>query len=382
MIPVSYNARSLIVRWKTTLMSVSGFALVVASLVVMLACVKGVRTVCVASGDPKNVLVLNRGNNDEALNRMTYDVVAQVENTEGIARDDSGKPLASRELFMLVQPFSEAVGGYVFLQVRGVTDIAFRVHSQVKLSAGRQFDPGRGEVIIGRAIQRSKNLKLGDPLEIGERTWTVVGIFEADAASFESEIWCDLSEVASLLRLEGMYSSVVLRAQNETAAQTMVQQLTDSPKFSVKAVVEPEYYAEQSEQMAFIELAVLIMGAVMGIGSVFAIMNTMFASISQRARDIALLRLLGYESHQILIAFLAEAVFVALIGGIAGVGLGYLTNGFSQSVTIGQHELAFAFRVDQSVVVIATVFTLLMGVVGGLLPAVSAMRIKPIVALR
>jgi putative ABC transport system permease protein len=290
--------------------------------------------------------------------------------------------MASRELFMVVQPYSPVHGGYIFLQVRGITDLAFRVHSEVRIVAGRDFRPGRRELVIGRSIQRAGGPGLGEALDVGGQTWRVVGVFEAAGASFESEVWCDLSELSSLFRSEGMYSSIVLRAGSEADAAAIAERLERAQHITVRAFTEPEYYAGQSENLRLVELAVLAIAIVMGSGSVFAIMNTMFASIAQRTRDIALMRLLGFHSMQVLAAFLLEALLIAAAGGALGTAIGYAANGFSQKISLGTHELAFAFRVDAAVLAVAGVFTLTMGIAGGVLPALAAVRVNPLDALR
>src|SRR5215469_3146824 len=199
-------------------MTASGFTLVVGALVVMLAFIKGVEEVCAVSGEAENVLVLAKGNSDEVMSRLDPVVASQVENARGIARDSAEQPLASRELFMVVHNQDKQTGAYRFLQLRGVVPAAFRVHTVVRLCNGQRFRPGQSEVIIGQAVQRETGLRVGDVLEVGRKPWKVNGVFQADGSALESEVWADLTEVASRFRSEGAYSSVVLRASGADAA--------------------------------------------------------------------------------------------------------------------------------------------------------------------
>ena len=382
MIPLSYSWRNLRVRWKTTLMTASGFTLVVGALVVMLAFIRGVEEVCAVSGEAENILVLAKGNTDETMSRLDPVVVSQVENAWGIARDAAEQPLASRELFMVVHNQDKQTGAYRFLQLRGVLPAAFRVHKVVRLSDGQAFRPGQSEVIIGQAVQRETGLRVGDVLEVGRKPWKVSGVFQADGAALESEVWADLTEVASRFRCEGAYSSVLLRASGAEAAEELAARLTKDPSVSVEAMTETHYYRKQSEETDVMKTAAWVIAWFMGVGAMFGVMNTMFAAIVQRTKDIAVLRVMGYEATHILLAFLLEALLIAILGGGLGLALGYATNGLTQSASVGMRQVAFSFRVDAGVVAFAGVFTAVMGTLGGVLPALSAMRIQPLEALR
>jgi putative ABC transport system permease protein len=381
MVPLSYNYRNLRVRWKTTLMTASGFTLVVAALVVMLAFINGIEAACATTGEPENVILLNKGNNDEVLSQMERGLVSQVENTKGVALDASSQPIASRELFMVVHHRNEQTGDFRFLQVRGVLPVAFRVHSQLHIREGRGFKRGQSEVMIGTAVRRETRLQVGDFIEMGRKRWKITGVFEAGGSAFESELWCDLNELASQFRREGMYSSVILRAPTPRGAEELAQQLSASRSVNVEAMTEQRYYQKQSEQTKIMQKAAWVIAWFMGIGAMFGVMNTMFAAIGQRTKDIAVLRIMGFEAGDILLSFLLEAILIALIGGLLGVALGAAANGITRTTSIGARQIDFAFRVDAAILAFAALFTLLMGILGGLLPALSAMRIKPLTAL-
>lgn len=381
MVPLSYNYRNLRVRWKTTLMTASGFTLVVAALVVMLAFINGIDAACANTGEAENVIVISKGNNDEVLSQMARGVVAQVENSKGVALDAAGQPLASRELFVVVHHRPEQSGEYRFLQVRGVLPAAFRVHAQLHLIEGRAFRAGQSEVMIGQGVQREEHFQLGDTIEIGRKRWKIAGVFASGGAAFESEVWCDLNELASQFRREGLYSSVVLRAPNAAEAEELAERLRNSRSISVEAATELQYYQKQAEQTRIMQTAAWVIAWFMGVGAMFGVMNTLFAAIGQRTKDIAVLRVMGFEARHILLSFLIEAILIAAIGGLLGVALGAAANGLTRSVSLGARQIDFALRVDGNILIFAGVFSIIMGILGGLLPALSAMRIKPLEAL-
>ncbi len=382
MIPVKYNARNLVVRWKTTLMTASGFTLVVAALVVMLAFVEGVQQVCISSGEAQNVIVLAKGNNDEVFSQLDTRTGREIERMKGIARTADGQTLASREIFLVIHRHLEAANVFKFLQVRGVAPIAFDVHTQIRMVAGRQFRPSQSEIMIGTGVQREHQLDVGDTIPIGRKQWKIVGVFTAEGTAFESEVWCDQTELASQFRREGVFSSMVLRTETPAAAAELVSRLQESRSIVCNPMTETEYYSKQAEQTQMITAAAWIIAWFMGVGAVFGVMNTMFAAIGQRRKDIAVLRILGFKAHEILISFLLEAILISIVGGVLGIMMGMAVNGFSRSTAVGAREVEFAFKVTESTIAFAAGFSISMGIAGGLLPALSVVRIQPLEALK
>jgi ABC-type lipoprotein release transport system permease subunit len=382
MVPVSYSYRNLIVRWKTTLMTASGFMLVVMALVVMLAFVNGVRTVCTQSGQPENIIVMKEGNVDEVLSQIDQRTASQAELTPGVSRAGDGRLFSSRELFMAVTQWDAKARDYFQIQVRGVYPVAMTVHNQVRLLEGRMFNRNAREVLVGRGIARQRDVKLGDKLPLGDQVWDVVGIFEAGGSAFESEVWGDLDQLASVFRREGIYSSVVLRTDSAAAAEAAVAHLQANRSISVEARTEMDYYDEQAEQTEAIMTGALVISVFMGIGAVFGVTNTMFAAIGERIKDIAVMRLLGFTRPQILISFLLETLLIAAVGTLLGLFLGYCVNGLTLSTALGGKSVAFAFEVDTPIVLIGIGFALVMGVIGGLTPAMSAMSVDPLETMR
>lgn len=382
MIPVSYSYRSLFVRWKTTLMTATGFTLVIAALIVMLAFINGMAEVTETSGNPSNVIVLNEGSMDEVISRIPRSTASEIETAKGIMRDAQGRPMASREIFMVASVYDYNINDYRFFPMRGVSASSLDVHDDIKIVSGRMFRPSQSEVMVGMGVLRKNNMKLGDIIEIGRKKWKITGAFDANGSAFEFEVWCDLDELASQFKREGLYSSIVMRAISPAAAADLAQRLDQSRQVSVDAQTETAYYDQQGQSIKNLQGAVWVIAWFMGIGAIFGVMNTMFAAISQRIKDIAVLRLLGFMPWEILISFLLEAVFVAIIGGSLGSMLGYMVNGFTQNATIGSHDVQFTFRVDTQILAIAAAFSVAMGVLGGIMPALSAMRVRPLEAFR
>ncbi len=383
MIPFRYSYRNLLVRWKTTLMTAGGFTLVVAALVVMIAFVNGIRTVCQDSGDSRNVVVLAKGNTDEVLSRIDMPTARYVETTPGVIRRQRGRPLLSRELFLVItQPDPHKAGQFQMLQARGVLPEAFEVHTQVQVTEGRMFQAGSQEVVVGRRMQQEHGMTIGSQHEIGRRSWKVVGIFDANNSLFESEVWCPIDSLADTFRRPGSYTSLVARTRDSNEAQELAARLSATRMITVEAVTEPTHYANQAEQTDLLYTAGMVIAAFMSLGAVFGITNTMFAAIGQRIKDIAVMRLLGFRKSQILTVFLIEALLIAALGGAVGLSLGYSINGLTQTFALGARSVAFAFHVDAGVLALGVAFTMGMGLIGGLLPAWSAMRVEALESLR
>jgi putative ABC transport system permease protein len=299
-----------------------------------------------------------------------------------VTRGPANEPLASRELFLVVHHQDDKTGAYRFLQLRGVLPAAFRVHTAVHLSSGQPFEPGQSELIIGKGVQRETGLRVGDHVELGRKRWKIRGVFQANGAALESEVWADLNEVAGQFRCEGAYSSVVLRARDAGAARALASRLSRSRSLGVEAMTEPSYYQKQADQIDLIKTAAWVIAGFMSVGAIFGVMNTMFAAIIQRIKDIAVLRIMGFQPEHILMAFLLEALLIALLGGGLGLALGCVANGFTQTAALGSRQIDFSFRVDAGIAALGGAFAVVLGVLGGALPALSAMRVKPLEALR
>ena len=382
MIPTAYNYRNLLVRWKTTLMTAGAFTMVVAAIVVVLAFVSGVQSVCATSGQPENVLVLKRGSRDEVTSQLDSSQAIRIENTPGVLRLNDGTLLASRELYMNLGHKDDDTGNFYLVQTRGVMPVAFQVHTQVRITSGRMMHRSQSEIVIGRGLQRQRDIQIGDRFAIGPRTWTVVGIFDADGSTLETEAWANLDEMAGVMRREGTYTGISLRTTSPVAAEKLVDRLMNERSLSVNAETESSYYSRIAKEAEFLRTAGLVIATFMAVGAVFGVMNTMFAAIGQRIKDIAVLRILGFRKVDILISFLLEAMFIAGLGGAIGLALGYALNGISLQAVVGSKSVAFAFNVDQRALLTGAIFTFVMGLFGGLLPSFSAMRVEPLESFR
>lgn len=382
MVPVSYNYRNLMVRWRTTLMTASGFTLVVMALMVMLAFVGGVQTVCARSGQPENVVCLKEGNFDEIISQIERSMAFQLETTAGVERSPGGQALCSRELFMPVTQWVDARKDYAQYQIRGVYPVALEVHTQVRITHGRMFRRNYREMIVGRSVARQEGINVGDKLPVGQIVWDVVGQFEADGSTFESEAWCDLDQLAGHFHRQGVYSCVVLRAASPAAAHDLAERLRASRAVAVEAQTEVDYYQQQAAQTETIRVGAMVIAFFMSIGAVLGVTNTMFAAIGERIKDIAVMRLLGFRRREILVCFLLESLLIAVIGAILGSLLAYGINGLSVNTALGSRSVAFAFRIDSTILTLGGTFALVMGVLGGVLPALSAMRVDPLETMR
>uniref|UniRef100_A0A7C2NUX4 ABC transporter permease n=1 Tax=Schlesneria paludicola TaxID=360056 RepID=A0A7C2NUX4_9PLAN len=421
-VPLSYNALNLVVRWRTALLTVLAFVLVVGLLVVMLAFVNGMYALTKTSGQPGNVMILSDGSTDEAFSSLAVGDVGDIENQPGIVRE-GGRPLVSRETFLVVnQPLIDAAPGRPkrrFLQVRGVDDPAMsaKVHGLKLGDGGRWFsEAGVGplpnakpddapaiEVLLGaglakemgldrkpEVIARAKNpnrLDSGDTFSISDRTWLVVGVFESSGSTYDSEVWAKQSLVGRMFGKEN-YSTLVARAEGAEAAEKLRKFfVNDYTKAKLAAIVETTYFENMSQTNTQFLVAAMIVAAFTAVGGVFGVMNTMFAAISQRTRDIGVLRLLGFKRRQILVSFLLESLLLAVIGGALGCALGSLFDGVTANsiVSSGQGGGKFVvlkMQVDLPVLSTGMLLALFMGFVGGLVPSLSAMRLSALDALR
>ena len=420
-VPLKYTLRNLTVRWKTTLLTALAFTLVIGVLVVMLAFVNGMQKMTEGTGLMENVLVLSDGATDESFSNLNAGDLAEMETLPEVQRDPAtGRPLASRETYLIVNqplPNAPAKGPQRrFLQTRGIEQplLAARVHGVELLPGGSWFSeagvqemPGGGppaiQAVLGEGVARElaadrtpeqqaaaqtpHRLDVGETFRIGDRTWVVTGIMKSSGSTFGSEIWAKQSLIGPLFGKSG-YTTLLLRTPNADAARKLKDFLTnDYGKVAVNARIEREYYADMSETSQQFTWAIGFVTVIMAIGGVFGVMNTMFAAISQRIKDIGVLRLLGYARWQILVSFLLESLVIALVGGLLGCALGSLSDGLTVSSMVTGHSgggkfVVMELAVDAWVWAVGIFLTLLMGGIGGLAPALSAMRLRPLDALR
>jgi putative ABC transport system permease protein len=383
-VPLKYNVRNLFVRRVSSLMTVAGIALVVAVFVIVMALVAGLRTAITSTGSPDNLVVMRKGSTTETNSAVTIDQFNTLKFLPGIRRDDQGNTYSSPEL--TVQVLLERIGGgRDNMVVRGVLPVAMRVHENVRIVEGRMLAPGVNEVIIGKQLtSRYRNCRLGSTVKFGRGKWKVVGIFDSDGSSFESEIWTDVHDLQSDARRGEYYACIRLKTEPGADQAALIKRIDEDPRISLQAVTEPEYYREQSTVANQLRSLGMVVAIIMAVGAIFGAMNTMYAAVSARVAEIGTLRALGFSPGAVMGSFVLESLALALCAGVVGIILALPINGFSTSManSLTFSSLAFSFRVTPLIVLEALLFAALMGVLGGSLPARQAMRIPVVDALR
>ena len=385
-LPLSYNVRNLRSRWKVTLLAIFGIALVVAAFVTILSMARGFNIALSSTGSDNNAIVTQRGSLSELTSWIDIGHANLISVDPRVARGADGKPLASCEVVVITTRPQKRTGLPTNITFRGVTPNAFKVRNSIKVVEGRNFTPGLYEVIVGRKMaERVTGVDVGSTINIQRKNWKVVGLFAADDSSFESEIWGDYDAMAPAIGRNGGCESLTVRLTNPSVLSGFDKDLRANPQIQVQADSERKYYENLAGSVAtaLIFLASFV-AIVMGVGAVFGAMNTMYAIVSQRTREIGTLRALGFSRFSILVSFVMESVLLALVGGIVGCLVAVPMNGFTAATgqTASFSELAFAFKITPGIVLVGLIFAVLMGFVGGLLPAVRASQMPITKALR
>ncbi len=386
-IPLKYNWRNLFVRKITTGLTVLGIGLVVAVFLCVMALGEGLTRVFTASGSDQNVLVLRQNSQSELQSGIGRDQVPLIETLPGIAKDTDGKPLASPELVVVVN-LEKQGGGSSNVTIRGVGEKAVKLRPTFDLDKGRMFTPGRSEVVVSKSVERRfANCDVGQTIKFGAYRWTVVGLFDAGGTAPDSEIWTDVEGMASDFKRLG-YSSVLVRTTDRAGRDQFLAGLAGDPRLALEGKIERKYYDEQTSTAAPIKFLGVFVGVVMAIGACFGAMNTMYAAVSARTREIATLRALGFGRVSIMASFVLESIVLALLGGILGCALGWLAVKLALSGVTGTtnfatfSEVVFAFRLTPGLMATGMVFSLAMGFFGGVFPAGRAAFTKITSALR
>ncbi len=385
-VPVSYNFRSIRERWTSTIVAVLGIAGTVGVFVAMLSLARGFKATLVASGSPGNALVMRAGSSSEMMGGITLDSVRVVQDAPGVARDANG-PLVTQEV-VGVAPFPLiSTGTDANVQVRGVSPNVLTIRPFAKIIEGRMLTPGLSEMVVGKNASKSyAGLTVGNTLRFGGGQWKVVGVFDAGGSSFDSEVWCDAHILAQVLkRPDNIFQSATVHLTSPAAFQQFKDNLIADPRMNVDVWREVDYYAKQSTNMTRL-ITVLggLVAAIMAIGAVFGALNTMYSAVSERGREIATMRALGFSSWNVILSFLFEALLISFVAGVLGCLVVLPLNGLTTNAMNFQtfSNLAFAFKITFDLLLMGIVFALVMGVLGGLLPAVRA-AIRPVaVALR
>jgi ABC-type lipoprotein release transport system permease subunit len=350
------------------------------------ALIGGLQQMLVATGDPDNLIVLRKGATSDGSSVVSREA-AQVLRTMTVARDEQNRPLVSPEL--VNQPFIRTrSGGRENVLVRGVEPIAFEVHRGVRVVEGRLFRPKLGEVLVGRGtLARYSGAAVGGDLEFGRRRWRVVGIFDSGGTSFDSEIWADVSDVQDDTRREG-YSGVRMRVAPGTDRSALVRRIEGDARFTLEAKPEVAYYREQAKTANTLYILVLTLGSVMATGATFGALNTMYAAVSNRTKEIGTLRALGFGRWTILLSFLVESLLIAIGGLVAGTALAALAvfaiNTLLSGVQFAMMTFSVAtvlLRLSPGGALLGVLFAIAIGVLGGFAPAWRAAHLRVVDAL-
>ncbi|HEV3119585.1 MAG TPA: ABC transporter permease [Gemmataceae bacterium] len=490
-VPLSYNARNLLVRWRVTLLTALAFTLVVFLLTVMLAFVNGMKRLTDASGQPGNVIVLANGANDEAFSTLPIPDTSNLEQQPGVLRDEKNRPMCSREVYIVVnqpvapepgQPEGQTIKGKInyiapeksevlvtdedgkdwqiqvpenarilvngsdrklsalnvdqkvwiagtgndgalearelratehrrFVQVRGIDDAALagRIHGFALYEGGKWFsDAGVAElpagaaggkpvqaveVVLGEGLARllardvqKERLEAGEVFDLGPRRWVVTGVMQSAGSTFDSEAWAKRSIVGPMFGKEQL-TTVVVRTKDASSATSVSEDLRTNYRPPISAQPETEYYEKLSQTNKQFTIAIYFVTVIMAFGGVFGVMNTMFAAIAQRTKDIGVLRILGFARWQLVVSFFLETLSIALVGGLIGAGLGTIADGWSATSILssgggGGKTVVLKLVVDANTLAIGVLFAMIMGALGGVVPALSAMRLRPLESLR
>ncbi len=351
-LPLSYNIRNLRQRWKVTLLAIFGIGLVVAVFVTLLAMETGFRIMLRSTGSPLNGIVTQRGSMSELTSWINIGDADVIKVDPRVARDSNGKPMASCEVVVLTTRPRKSDNQPANITFRGVSPEGFQVRNNVKIVEGRNFTPGLYEAIVGKKIaDRVNGLNIGDSFSVQKRTFKIVGLFTADGSSFESEIWGDYDAMAPAIGRNGGCESLTLRLSDPKTLASFDKEVRASPRVQLQIDSEPKYYENLAGPTAgaLLGLAAFV-AVVMGIGAVFGAMNTMYAIVSQRTREIGTLRALGFSRLSILVSFVMESVMLALIGGVLGCLVALTMNGYTAGTgqTQSFSEMAFAYKIAKS----------------------------------
>lgn len=385
-IPLSYTWRSLWTRRLTTVLTLGGIALVVFVFAAVLMLAHGVEKTLVETGADDNVIVLRRSANSELVSQIERDGANIVKTQPEVAALPDGTPVASTETYVVINLKKRDTGGMGNISVRGVSPTAMTIRPQIKIVDGQMFRFGSREVIVGTNIaKRFEGASIGNQIRFGDAQWTVVGLFEAAGSGFESEIWGDVEQLLPAFG-RPVYSSMTFRLKNPGDFDAVKSRIEKDPRTQYMDIKrEKAYYEEQSKLMSdFIKILGLIVTIIFSIGAIIGAMITMYAAVANRTVEVGTLRALGFRRKSVLGAFLIESILLATIGGLAGLGLASLMSFIRIStVNFGTFaELAFGFALSPEIIVTSLIFSLIMGIVGGFLPAVRASRLNILAALR
>jgi putative ABC transport system permease protein len=386
-VPISYNFRSIRARWTSTIVAILGIAGTVGVFVAMLSLARGFKATLVASGSPGNALVMRAGSASEMMGGITLESIKVLQDAPGIARDASGSPLLTQDVVGVIPVPLISTGTDANVQVRGVSPNVLEVRKFVKIVQGRMFQAGLNELVVGKNASKTyQGLTVGNKLDFAGGHWQVVGVFDAGGSAFDSEVWCDSQIFNQVLqRPANIFQSATVHLASPATFQEFKDAVVKDPRMNVDVYREIDYYAKQSTTMTRL-ITVLggLVAGIMAIGAIFGALNTMYSAVAERGREIATMRAVGFSTWNVILSFLFEALLISFLGGIIGCLAVLPLNGLTTSTMNFQtfSNVAFAFKITFDLLLMGVLFALVMGVLGGLLPAVRA-AVQPVsVALR
>ncbi len=382
-IPLKYNFRSVLVRRAGTAMAVVSVAATVAVFISVLSLAQGIERVFAVTGHPLNLVVIRQGSQVETNSSVSVPTLQTLKYLPGISKDGSGEPLVSPELMVLVY-IPRAGGDQTNVSLRGATPMGFALREQARLVEGRIFRGGMRELVASRTMARRFGLSLGSVIHLGRSDWQVVGLTEAGGSAYDSELWADVGAVADDFNRREIYSSVLVRAADSAAAAELTRRISEDRQLHLQARVEGDYFRDQSRSSLPVKFLGTFIAMVMAVGSCFAAMNAMYATVAYRTREIATLRVLGFSRAAVLVAFVLESTLLALAGGLLGCLLALPVHGVSTGTMnfLTFSELTLHFRITPQLILKGLIFAAVMGILGGLLPARMAARRPPVLGLR
>jgi putative ABC transport system permease protein len=383
-LPISYNIRNLRVRWQVTLLAIVGIAMVVAVFVTLAAMAAGFRIALRSTGRSDNAMIVQKGSTSEMTSGIPRNQTEMISVDNRVARDDKGQPLASPEILLVANLKRVIDNAETNVALRGVKPKALDVRGGITITQGRMFKPGLYEVIVGERIRERYGLEIGKSLRLQRRQWDVVGIFKSDGSGFENEVWGDVEVMGPAFNRTGGYQSLVVRLKDPSSLDSFAASISGNPQFQLQTAREVDYYDAQAGPVVGALMGLTwFVSIIMAIGAVVGAMNTMYAIVAARTREIGTLRALGFSRISILTSFVLESLVLAVVAGIIGCLLALPANNLSGSTgQVTFSDLSFAFRVTPPTLVMGMTFAVIMGFVGGLLPAVRAARMPITAALR
>jgi putative ABC transport system permease protein len=385
MVPVKYNVRNLRVRWVTTVMTALGIGMVVWATVLSFGLADGLEHALTITGEELDLIVLRKGSQDEVSSTVEERLAQEISTLEGIERDGDGQPLSSAEFVTILTKPRRGDGGTTNVIVRGMEEVGRALRPGFQIVEGRDVKSGVNEAITSRRMaERFENMAIGEKLEINQVDFEIVGYFVASGSAAESEVWTDIRDLTSVRRTPGAVSTVNLRARDDAAKEALLNRIENDEQFNLQVIDEKEYYEEQMTASIAVKVVGYFIAGFLTVGAMFAAANTMYAAVASRSREIGTLRALGFSRPSILTSFLFESILLCLLGGLLGclAALPFhgLSTGTANWATFS--EITFSFRFGPKVFLRGFLMAVTMGVLGGLFPAVRAVRMSIVGAIR